>query len=275
MATHKPAIAYFRVSTAKQGAEGNGIEAQRAAVERLVASHNFDVVAKFTEVESGTRKRRPELVKALAACGEHKATLLIAKIDRLARNVAFIATLMESGVAFKCADMPEIDKFTIHILAAVAEREAELISVRTEEALSVVKRKLGEGSHVSKSGRTIEKLGAPDPRVAAAAASKIHPAAADAYAEAIVKDIDCACTTGKPQSLRDLAESLTGRGVPTRQQWRLKGGTTRIDPERKQRIQAAVWHPSSVRNVLHRLESMSKLPASARFLVTTARESTG
>ena len=97
MAKHKPAIAYFRVSTAKQGAEGNGIEAQRAAVERLVASHNFDVVAKFTEVESGTRKRRPELVKALAACGEHKATLLIAKIDRLARNVAFIATLMESA----------------------------------------------------------------------------------------------------------------------------------------------------------------------------------
>lgn len=261
------AIAYYRVSTAKQGAEGNGIEAQRAAVERLVDTHHFKIAAEFTEVESGTRKRRPELVKALAACREQQATLLIAKIDRLARNVAFIATLMESGVGFKCADMPEIDKFTIHILAAVAEREAELISARTEEALSVVKRKLGEGSHVSKSGRTIEKLGAPDTRIGAAAAGKSHPLAADQYAQSIAKDIDCACAKGKPESLRDLAEILTGRGVPTRQQWWLKSQTTRVDPARKARVQAAVWHPSSVRNVLKRLQSLEKLPESAAFLV--------
>ncbi|MNS21736.1 DNA-invertase hin [compost metagenome] len=134
-------VAYYRVSTKAQGASGLGLEAQEAAVGVFVNGRACELVGSFTDVESGTRKgnHRPELAKAIQLAKREKATLLIAKLDRLARNVAFVSNLMESGIEFVACDMPTANKFTIHILAAVAEHEAELISKRTREALAAAK----------------------------------------------------------------------------------------------------------------------------------------
>ncbi|HMO83439.1 MAG TPA: recombinase family protein [Lacipirellulaceae bacterium] len=132
-------VAYFRVSTAKQGRSGLGLEAQQAAVEAHAKAAGAKIIATFTEVESGKRSGRPELARAVAACRRHGATLVIAKLDRLARNVAFVANLMESKVPFVACDNPHATPFTIHILAAVAEQEALAISQRTKDALARAK----------------------------------------------------------------------------------------------------------------------------------------
>jgi len=132
-------IAYYRVSTARQGRSGLGLEAQRAAVADYLNGGRWKLSAEFTEVESGKRSDRPQLAKALVACRVHKATLVIAKLDRLARNVSFIANLMEAGVDFVAADMPAANKLTVHVLAAMAEYEAAAISARTKAALAAAK----------------------------------------------------------------------------------------------------------------------------------------
>jgi len=124
-------IAYYRVSTDRQGASGLGLDAQRQAVAGFIGTGQL--VAEFTEIESGRRHtNRPQLLAALTECRKRRAVLLIARLDRLARNVAFIANLMESGVDFVAVDMPSASRLTIHILAAVAEHEREMISTRTE-----------------------------------------------------------------------------------------------------------------------------------------------
>ena len=117
-------VAYFRVSTDKQGKSGLGLEAQRKAVLDYLNGGTWSLIGEFTEIESGKRNERPQLEKALAACKRHKAKLVIAKLDRLSRNLAFIATLMESGVVI-AVDNPHANKLTIHILAAVAQHERE------------------------------------------------------------------------------------------------------------------------------------------------------
>lgn len=132
-------VSCLRVSTDRQGRDGYGIEAQRAAVAGHAATCGDAIVAEFVEVESGRRRDRPELARVLAACRARKAILLIARLDRLARNVAFVSNLMEGGVGFVAADVPTVTKFTIHILAAVAEEEARVISARTRAALAVAK----------------------------------------------------------------------------------------------------------------------------------------
>lgn len=135
-----PAIAYFRVSTTKQEGSGLGLEAQQASVRGFAAARGYQVLQEFTEVETGTGKKdRPQLHAALKLARERGAVLLIAKLDRLARNVKFIADLLESKVKFVAVDMPEVDNLTIHILAAVAEKEARLISTRTRDALAAAK----------------------------------------------------------------------------------------------------------------------------------------
>jgi DNA invertase Pin-like site-specific DNA recombinase len=135
-----PAIAYRRVSTTKQGVSGLGLEAQEAAVLAFVASRGLQLIERYTEIETGTRKRRrPVLAAALEHTRRTGAVLLIAKLDRLARNVAVVSSLMESGVRFVAVDMPEVDNLTVHVMAAVAEREAAQISSRTKAALGVVK----------------------------------------------------------------------------------------------------------------------------------------
>ena len=118
-------VAYYRVSTSRQGQSGLGLEAQRASVLDHLNGSSNDIVAEYTEVESGKSKDRPELTRALEACKQEKATLVIAKLDRLARNVAFIANLMESGVDFVAVDFPQANGLTLHIMAAVAEHERE------------------------------------------------------------------------------------------------------------------------------------------------------
>src|SRR5688572_18826794 len=116
-------VAYYRVSTAQQGRSGLGLEAQRSAVMEYLNGGSWKLAGEFVEVESGKRDDRPELMKALALCELTGATLVVAKLDRLSRNVAFLATLQESGVPFVAADMPQANELTIHILAAVAQAE--------------------------------------------------------------------------------------------------------------------------------------------------------
>ncbi len=132
-------VAYFRVSTEEQGRSGLGLDAQRLTVNNYVASKGGALIAAFEEIESGKHNDRPQLAKALTLCRQQKATLLIAKLDRLARNVAFIATLREGKVPFIACDMPEADDFTIHIYGALAEKERKMISQRTREGLAASK----------------------------------------------------------------------------------------------------------------------------------------
>ena len=133
-------VAYYRVSTERQGKSGLGLEAQQAAVAGFI-NGDAVLVASFTEVESGKRSDRPELAKALEACRRQKAKLVIAKMDRLSRNLAFIAALMESKVEFVAVDNPHANRLTVHILAAVAEHERTMISERTKAALAAAKRR--------------------------------------------------------------------------------------------------------------------------------------
>jgi DNA invertase Pin-like site-specific DNA recombinase len=133
-------VAYYRVSTKKQGVSGLGLEAQKDAVHRYIAPELIDF--EFIEIETGTnKKKRPVLAQALELCKKHDATLLIAKLDRLARNVSFVSSLMDSKVKFKAVDFPEANELTIHILSAIAQHEAKIISSRIVDALAVKKRK--------------------------------------------------------------------------------------------------------------------------------------
>lgn len=131
-------IAYYRVSTAKQGQSGLGLEAQRSQVQRFVNCQEC-IIAEFTDIESGKSDNRPELLKALEAAKQNGATLVIAKLDRLSRNLTFISTLMDSHIKFVCCDMPQANEFTIHIFAALAQQERKLISERTKAALKAKK----------------------------------------------------------------------------------------------------------------------------------------
>src|ERR1039458_2831944 len=135
MATGK-FISYLRVSTQQQGKSGLGLEAQRESVAVYLNGGRWKLVEEIVEVESGKRSDRPELARALSLCRAHRATLLVAKLDRLARNVAFISTLMEAGVEFVAVDLPQANKLTVHIMAAMAEYEAGAISTRTKAALA-------------------------------------------------------------------------------------------------------------------------------------------
>lgn len=129
-------IAYYRVSTTRQGQSGLGLEAQQQAVKQYLNGGNWQILAEFTEIESGKRNDRPKLAEAIALCKRLQATLVIAKLDRLARNVHFISGLMESGVEFVAVDNPNANRLMLHMLAAFAEHEREQISRRTKDALA-------------------------------------------------------------------------------------------------------------------------------------------
>ncbi|MGJ7521399.1 recombinase family protein [Variovorax sp. LT1P1] len=134
-------VTYYRVSTQRQGLSGLGLDAQRETVRQFLDGAGAQVVGEFVEVESGRKSEvgRPELRNALALAKARGATLLVAKLDRLSRSVAFVSAMMESKVKFIACDMPEANELTIHILAAVAEHEAKRISQRTKDALAAAK----------------------------------------------------------------------------------------------------------------------------------------
>lgn len=134
-------IAYLRVSTDKQGEQGHGINAQRQAIANYLVACGGEFLEEYVEVESGKKNERPALQKAISRCKLSRATLIIAKLDRLSRNLAFIANLMDAGIDFIACDNPYANKLTIHILAAIAEHEREMISRRTREALAAAKAK--------------------------------------------------------------------------------------------------------------------------------------
>src|SRR5215470_8458553 len=194
--------AYYRVSTERQGASGLGLDAQREAVSRHVAAAQGVLVDEFTEIESGKKNDRPQIAAAIAACRLRRATLIIAKLDRLARNVFFISSLMESGVDFVACDNPHATRLTIHILAAVAEHEREMISARTKAALAAAK------ARGVKLGNPCLKPG--DTRHARAALSE----RADRHTRDVLPYIEAARKAGA-RSLNEIAQALINRGVAT------------------------------------------------------------
>jgi DNA invertase Pin-like site-specific DNA recombinase len=211
-------IAYFRVSTERQGKSGLGLDAQRKSVLDYLDGGRWELVAEFTEIESGKRSDRPELAKALAACKRQKAKLVIAKLDRLSRNLAFIATLMDSGVEFIAVDNPHANKLTVHILAAVAQHEREMISARTSAALKAAK---GRG----------KRLGNPKLVEARKQAARARIERADRYSANVLPVIREIQESGV-SSLRGIARALAARGVPT-----ARGGS---------------WTPVQVSDILRR-----------------------
>ena len=192
-------IAYYRVSTDKQGQSGLGLGAQRQAVTTYL-SGRAELIAEYTEIETGKRNDRPQLAAALAECRRKRAKLVIAKLDRLARNVYFISGLMESGVEFVAVDMPEANRLTLHILAAVAEHEREMISKRTREALQVAK---ARGT----------RLGNPRPAEALVKGREVIATHLADFHDQVQPQVELLHAQGF--GLRAIARELNRRGVPT------------------------------------------------------------
>lgn len=224
-------VSYFRVSTDKQGRSGLGLDAQRDAVNQFLrvrqnghaatglsaeasAKAECTVLAEFVEIESGSKNDRPQLALALDTCRKHKATLLIAKLDRLARNVAFIANLMESATDFVAVDMPHASRLVLHVMAAFAEHEREMISQRTKAALAAAK------------ARGV-KLGSNGAVLAAA-----NHAQAVAWASTVEEHVSAARASGA-KTLTAIAAYLNAHSIPSRE--------------------GKLWHPSNVARAIRRL----------------------
>ena len=216
MASQGKFVAYYRVSTDRQGASGLGLEAQREAVTRYLNGGSWSIVAEFTEIESGRRADRPELEKALAAARLHRCPLVVSKLDRLTRSVAFLSRLLESGVDLRFADLPQLEgatgRFLLQQMAAVAELEAGLISRRTREALAVAKAKgtrLG-GARIRRSdGQQVTVSAEARRRGADRVRAKARERAADLL-PTIAELQDQGCT-----SMRGIAAALNDRMIPT------------------------------------------------------------
>jgi DNA invertase Pin-like site-specific DNA recombinase len=199
-------VAYYRVSTGKQGRSGLGLEAQRAVVSQFVATASGKLFAEFTEIKSGSTSNRPQLDEALRTCRIRRATLVIARLDRLSRNVGLIARLMESGLEFVAADFPHANRLTIHILAAVAEYEAKVISERIKAGLAAAKArgvKLG-GTKGSCRGNM---------RAAVAASVLSRQRRAKARARDLAPIVWGLIAQGKSRA--EIAEELARRGIRT------------------------------------------------------------
>lgn len=211
-------VSYLRVSTHRQGASGLGVEAQRASVEAYLRQVGGTLVREFVEVESGSGKARPLLVQSISLCRSSRATLLIAKLDRLGRNVAFVSSLMESGVDFVAADAPYANKLMIHILAAFAEHERSLISERTKAALQAAKER---GIRLGLNGKRLAHL---------------RKAAAREHAETLRELLNDARNSGA-RTLQQIADEFNRAGALTR------GGKP--------------WSTGTVHRLVGRLESTS------------------
>ena len=214
----KKAITYYRVSTERQGISGLGLGAQKQAVQAFAKANDFVLTSEFTEVESGKNTKRPVLLQALAACKKERATLLIAKLDRLGRSVAFISRLIEAGVDFKAVDHPYASKLFVHITAVFAEYERDQISERTTAALKVAKEK---GVELGKYGRDV--------------LSVANKQRADRFAAAMRPTISKLRKKGIT-TVRAITTELNRLNVPTYRE----GGH---------------WHVSSVYNMMKRLKT--------------------
>lgn len=212
--TEQRFVTYYRVSTDKQGRSGLGLEAQRNAVTQFLTTRYASVLAEFLEVESGGKDDRPKLREALEACRRGKATLLIAKLDRLARSVAFVAGLMDGETDFVAVDMPHASRFVLHIMAAVAEHERQIIGERTKAALAAAK---ARGVRLGTNGMALAER---------------HRAEAVEYAGTIKNAVMNVMQAGASTS-RQVAEGLNKAGVFSRR--------------------GRQWHPASVSRVLDRL----------------------
>ena len=203
----KAAVAYLRVSSEQQGKSGLGIEAQRAAIARFTAEHGYEVMAEHVEVETGkgcdALDRRPQLAAALKRAKSEKCPVIVAKLDRLSRDVAFISGLMAQRVAFIVTELgPDVDPFMLHIYAALAEKERALISARTKDALTAAKARgkvLGNRTNLGEAQR---RGVATRQRQAAQAAANVVP---------LIEEVRRQGAT----TLREVAAALTARQVPT------------------------------------------------------------
>ncbi len=226
-------VSYCRVSTDRQGRSGLGLAAQQAAVRDYVARVGGRLIAEHVEIESGKRNERPELSAALRACGWHRATLVIAKLDRLSRNLGFIVRLLESHSRFVACDMPEANELTVHILAAVAQAERKAISARTMAALDAAKAR-GTRLGFANPKRVEDAKECGDKSRAAALANSLAVRQRNARDRAmllstLIEDLRANGHT----TLRALASELNTREIPAP-----RGGR---------------WHPESVRVLLQHL----------------------
>ena len=224
-------VAYYRVSTDRQGKSGLGLEAQRKAVADYMNGGDWELAGEYTEVESGRKANRPELAEALEACRRHKAKLVIAKLDRLARNVHFISGLMESGVDFVAVDMPEANRLTVHVLAAVAEHEREQMSARTKAALAAAKAR-GQKLGWSIPSRRAEQL------EAAAKGVAVNMEKAAQFAANVLPVIQQIQASGV-ETLSGIAEALNARGIKTSRGRRWYAATVKNVLARGRRLERA------------------------------------
>lgn len=203
-------VSYIRVSTAKQGASGLGVEAQRAAVEQFVRQQGGVVASEFLEIESGRKADRVELRNAIATAKRLGATLVIAKLDRLARNVRFLAELLEANVAFQAVDNPHANKLTLHILAAVGQAEAEAISQRTTAALAAYR---ARGGKLGASRPECRNLTAEARQKGSKAAATARTAAAAELRSSLRPELEAWRAEG--MTLAAIAQRLNDRGEKT------------------------------------------------------------
>ena len=218
-------VAYYRVSTKRQDQSGLDLEAQQAAVRDHLNGGRWQLVAEVVEVESGKRNDRPKLQEALALCRLHGAALIIAKLDRLARNVAFVSQLMDGDVDFIAGDFPQANRLTVHILAAVAEHEREAISARTKAALAAAK---ARGVRLGNDGSNLANRA-----VGASKGTASRKAKASQRARDVMPVINLLRKTGVI-GLRRIAAALNERSIPA-----ARGGK---------------WSPVQVRRVIRRSE---------------------
>jgi DNA invertase Pin-like site-specific DNA recombinase len=227
-------VAYYRVSTVKQGASGLGLDAQKAAVRQFLKGGAWELVGEFEEVESGKDADRPALAAAMELCALTGARLVIAKLDRLSRSVHFLSGMMERGVDFVALDLPEANRLTLHIMAAVAQQEREAISARTRVALGAIKAKLEAGEvYVSRrSGRSISRLGSP--RGLAVPRPDLGVAGVRAKADAFVERVG-------PTVRRLRADGLSLGSI-----------AARLNAMRIKSARGGEWSPMAVKRVLDR-----------------------
>jgi DNA invertase Pin-like site-specific DNA recombinase len=230
-------LAYYRVSTAKQGRSGLGLDAQREAVRAFLNGGNWTLLAEHTEVESGKLDSRPELAKALQACRLTGATLVIAKLDRLSRDAAFLLNLEKAGVEFVAADMPNANRLTVRLMAVIAQEEREMISARTKAALDAAKAKgkrLGGRRDTLRDGTP--NLHMVDHRLGMEARQK----RAEAFAAGVGPLVAEMRRAG--HSLRQIAAELTQRGIRTS-----RGGAWTADAVRSVLTRIAEPDPASLK----------------------------